>query len=888
MRAAVREWLARVRTVFRPAREDRDLEEELRVHVEMAKEDARHRAESPEDAESAARGALLRAGGVAQAMEALRDQRGVPWLEGFARDLRHGSRMLARSPGFTLVAIATLSAALGLCLTLFRVVNAYVIRSLPYPGASRLYSVSFGTPGQSLPRGLDGVDWSALDDVVEHRLAWDLDMFFLLGGDHPEAVRGAWISPGFLQALGARVERGRALGASDFSTTGPAPVLISHRLWAGRFSGDPNIVGRSIRAYVSDRPDEPETLTIAGVLSGDFWHVNPYTDVLAPLRAPAHPYMVKLREGVDPRSASDRLTELVRSAIASVPDGWRADLVSVHARYVKEMRPLLGAVGAAASMVLLIACANVAVLLLVRALRRRSEMAIRLALGASRARLARLLALEALVLATAAAALGLAASSLISYGLAPTLEHHLGRRLPGGVPALASDGSVVWAAIASGAIVALVLTAASLSALWRVPMGPAESGGRSASSGPGTRRTRSVLVACEIAGALALLVGSGLTVETTLRLLRLDLGFRPAGVVTASVGLRQRSYPDAARRADFYERFLRRLDERGDGGPAALSDHWVLQSVRPRPVESAGEARVAAEAAVLGVSAGYFATLGIEILDGGTFASQDRVGGEAVVVVSESLARRLWPRARAVGQRLLVADPHREGAVAADARPHLVVGVVRDVRQVDTDDGQVRPDTHALDAYVALLQNPGRFAYVYAPHPSTTSVRAAEEAIREGVAELDPEAAMGSARTLEAALDEVLARPRRMAWLFSGFAAFSVLLALLGAYGAVAYAVGQREREIGIRMAVGADRPAVTRLFVREGAPLLAWGLAAGLLASILLGRALQSQLFGVSPAEPGVLAVLTAAFASCGWLALWWPARRAATVDPARVLRTE
>ena len=865
----LREWVIRLWATLWPNRRDAELEEELRAHLEIASEQERRRDSSTEDAR---RAAAIRFGGMAQTMDALRDQRGLPWLDGVRRDLHYAWRGIARNPGFTLVATATLGAGLTLCLTVVTVVNAYLIRPLPYPTADRLYSVVLAGAGPDQPRGLADIDWRALDGMVEHRIAWDLDMYYLLGGAYPERTPGAWVTPGFLQALGLRAERGRVLEKADFTPGGPTNVMISHRLWASRFGNDPNVVGRTFKAYVSDRPDEPETLTVVGVLA-DFWHLNIYTDVLGPLRAPSYPYLVTLRDGVDPRSAADRVSALVRNSRQNLPEGWRATLVPLQARYAEEMRPLLKAVAMSAALVLLIACANVAVLLLVRSARRRHEVAIRLALGASRARLARLLAFEAFLLGGMATALGLGASGLLTRGLAPLIEQRLGRRVPGGESALALDGTLLLVALAGGILLTLVLTLAPLVTLRSTTVTPAlKSGGRGATEGRGPRRLRSALIACEIAAALALLVGSALMIQSSMRMLGTDPGFRASGVLTTTVGLRARSYPDAVSRAEFYARLLRRLDERTSGGSVALSDAWPLQQVRPIRVESAGEHTSLAEAGVVRVSAGYFATLGIPFRDGVSFAAQDRVGGEPVVVVSESLAHRLWPGARAVGQRLRISNSDDRATNAANGTLHVVVGVVQDVKQVDYDDGQVQADANQLDAYVPLLQDAGRFAFIYTRHFSD-----APDALRLTVAELDREAAVGPPESLASALDEARNGPRQLAWLLSAFAAFAALLALLGVYSVIAYGVRQREREIGVRLMVGADPRAVTRLFVREGSPLVACGLAGGLLGAAALGQALRSQLFGVEPMDPGVLAATTALFAMCGWLALWWPARRAA-----------
>jgi hypothetical protein len=239
-------------------------------------------------------------------------------------DLRGAFRTLLRARGFSTTVVVTLSLGLTLCTAVLASVNAYLVRGLPYPSAERLYSIHYSAPGSDEPDDLETVNWGSLADIVEHPIAWDLDMFYLVGDDHPESAPGAWVTPDFVAGLGVKPALGRGLDASAFVPGSPQVALISHRLWQGRFGGDPAIVGRHFDAYVSDRPDEAERFTIVGVLAPDFWHMNPYTDILAPLRAATYPYMARLREGVTPAAAADRITALVRAERPGVPQGWHA------------------------------------------------------------------------------------------------------------------------------------------------------------------------------------------------------------------------------------------------------------------------------------------------------------------------------------------------------------------------------------------------------------------------------------------------------------------------------------------------------------------------------------------------------------------------------------
>jgi putative ABC transport system permease protein len=789
-------------------------------------------------------------------------------------ELRIVLRRYLGARGFTAVAVPTLALGIALNATSLAVVNAYLFKALPYPESSRLHSIRYVPPDWNPPRGFHSLDWGALRDMVEHPIAWDLDMFYLVGGEHPERAPGAWVTPGFMEGLGVRAAIGRSFSSEDFDPGSPQVALIADRLWRGRFGGDPAVVGRRFDAYVSDRPEEAETFTVVGVLPAGFWHVNPYTQVLVPLRVPTHPYMVRLREGVAPADVESRVAALVRHGIPDLPAGWRVAVRSVHGEYVARVRPVLSAVAGAAALVLLIACANVAFLLLVRATRREKEIALRMALGAGRGRIARLLALEGLVLGGAATAVGLALTWIALRWLPPIVQRLLERPAPGGDSAIAVDGFVLGAALLCCAATTSTFALAPLLASWRTSLSRAmQSGGRGA-EGRGSRRIRSMLIAVEVAGSLTLLVGCGLMVRSVARLVAVDLGYRTERVLAASLALRERSHPTDEARSAFYARLLPRLSGVPGVEAAGLASWPAVFPPRPQPIEAdgaSGPSRL--EAGVVAVSPGYFATLGVPLAEGRDFTLADRLGAEPVALVSRTLADRLWPGRSAVGARL------RASGRDAASPWRTVVGVVRDVRQAPTDEDPA-------DMYVPLLQAPGRFAPLYAR--ASGPPLAALPALRRVLKEIDPEASLDVTGVLSEIAEERLARPRFLAGLLLTFAALAAALALLGTYGVIAYAVRQREHEIAVRMAVGADARAVTALFVRQGARILGAGVAAGLCGATLIGRALEAQMFGVQPADPSTLILASAAFVIAGLVAVWWPARRAASTDPALALRQE
>jgi predicted permease len=781
-------------------------------------------------------------------------------------------RSLAQARGFTFTTIITLGAGLALCLIVAAVANAYLVRPLPYPAADRLFNIQYAPPNQNPPRGLAALDWASLQDIAEHAIAWDLDMFYLLGGSYPESAPGAWVTPGYVQGFGVRAALGRDLTAADFEPGRPAVALISHRLWQSRFGGDPDVLGRRLSVYVSDRPNEPESIEIVGVTRPDFWHVNPYTEVLAPLRATAFPYMLQLREGVPPQLAEQRVTTLVQSAQPAAPP---ARLIAFQSGYVAAIRPVLWAIGAAAALVLVIACANVAVLMLIRSQRREREVMVRVALGASRAQVLRMLCAEALALGTAATIVGVSLALVALRAVVPFIEGFLERRVPRGAGAIAFDPQLAAVAITCGFAATVAFSLIPAIGLWKQSLAPSiAAGGRGTTFAGARSRSRSFLIGLEVAVSLTLLAGALLMTISAQRMLAVEFGFQAEGVTTAGISLRQQSYPDLQTRVPFYERLIDRVSTLSPGRTVAMGDWWPLQAPPRRHFETS--ASTSAQGGVLGVSSGYFDALGIRIAAGRSFSSTDRIGSEPVVVVSESLARRLWA-GNAIGQTVRISTLPQTGV--PETLVSRVVGVAADVRQT-------HDDTDLLDAYLPLLQTAGRFTFLYLPVSAMTP--SWERDLRESVADLDAEVAVGAPRPLQSAIDQEHLKPRVLAWMLSAFAAFAALLALLGMYGVVSYAVRQREREIAVRIAIGADRRSVMGLFVRQGGLVLALGVVAGAAGALGMGRILDAELYGVGRGDPVVIGSAAVLLGAAGLAAIWWPARRAASTNPAAVLKAE
>jgi predicted permease len=799
-------------------------------------------------------------------------------MGGFVNDLRLAVRSLRKAPGLTVGVILTLALGMTLCLTASMVIKAYLLEGLPYPHAERLFSIRYAEPGGDAPESLERLDWRSLDDVIEHRVAWDLDVFYLLGGENAEAIRGAWVTDGFMQGLGIVPVIGQSFAAEDFQSGGPNLALISHRVWVTRFAGDPGVVGKTFSAYVSDRPQEAEAFRIVGVLPQSFWHLNPYTDILTPLRAPTYPYLARLQPGVTADYAATRIAALVRGG-GGVAQDWRPQVLSTHGEYVARTRPVLESVMVSGALVFLVACANVAGLLIVRGIRRRKEVAVRTALGARSSAIARMLLAEGIVMAAAAITLAVVASTWIVGWLAPALQQQLGRTAPGGAAAFALDMKALAIAAAVAAFTAVICSLAPLAPLAYRPILPLlQTGARGATDSRGSLRLRTALIVLEIAASVTLAVCSMLMIRTVVAMGRTDLGFRADHVLLSSLTLRQNRYPDAESRREVMERALTRLAAIPGVDTVALSMAWPVQQGGTYPVEGTGASgRMQARASIDRVTAAYFSTLAIKLVSGRVFDRSDTAGSEQVAVVSETLARRLWPSGDAVGSRIRM--PSEDDAGRETAVERLVIGVVRDVRQGPSDDD-------FADIYESFAQSPSRFAFALLRTAGDPAASA--NPLRAAFREIDPEIVVQNPRALSTIVSELTSRPRFMASVFAVFAIAAAVLTLVGVYGVIAYAVRQREREVAVRMALGAQPSGVTALFLRQGAPLLLAGILLGALGARAAGRLLQNQLFGVSGGDLGALAGAAALFAAAGLAAIWWPARRAAVTDPAIVLRSE
>ena len=806
-------------------------------------------------------------------------QRRWPGFGDLMRETRLAWRALRRTPTFTGVTVISLGLGLALTATTLAITNAYLLRSLPYPGGERLFHVMYAPPGPYEPRGMTALDWSALSDVVDAPVTSGGDAFFIGEGAETFFVRATRASPGFMTGLGVRPVIGGVFSEEDYKPGGPEVALIGHALWRSRFNADPNIVGREVRARPESQVSGAINLRIIGVLPQGFWFGRTSglpVEMIVPLRAPARTYLVRLRAGVPVAFAEQRITEAARRVGSDFrPDWTGVHLVSAHERYVAELRPLLVGINTATALVFLLVAANVAILMLLRAMRRQKEVAVRVALGASNRHLLQMLIAEAGLIGGGAVALAVALTALALRSLAPMIEARMGKPPPGGTSALMVDLPVLLATVGIALVVGFALAVIPL--LVRRRFAPGDGLRRStisATDGPAMRRLRSTLIALEVAGAFALLAGGGLMIRSVLNLLRTDLGFDPAHVARVSVTLPS-TYREPAAQAQFFTTLAQRL--------AALNPASALGSSFPPFYEShqrhfesdatAGEAR---SIGGLTVGAGYFAVHGIELRQGREFTLDDGSAAEPVAILSESLARQLWPESSALGRRIRGIEVSEPNAPVGPWR--TVIGVARDVRQTYTD-------ADLRDVYFPFLQSPTRFGNVQVRTDRAGGVSAVR--IAALVAELDPFVRVGELRTL-ASEDQHFERARFMTGLVGGFALFATLLALLGIYGVTAYAVRQREREIAIRVALGATHRAVVALFLREGGRVLGAGVALGLGLTAAASRLIESHVHGVRPFDVTALAGAGVVLLACGLAATWWPVRRAAGADVVAALKTE
>src|SRR5688572_8202230 len=491
-----------------------------RVDAELRREMEDHRA---------AMGDPRQFGNPRRLREDAHDVWGWGWLDHLARDFRLAIRTLRRTPGFTLVGVTSLAVGFALTASTVAVLNAYLLRSLPYAEADRLYNVRYAPPGPWEPGNIQALDWRSVEDVVEFPITAAGDTFYVADGGFTQTVRGLRTGLGLIEGLGVRAALGRTLAAPDFKPSSDRVALMGYALWRDRYGSDPSMLGRQIRTE-QETGGRVESFQIVGVLPPDFYFgrdSSARADLVIPLTEPRRTYMVRLREGVPPAFAEQRLTEAARAVATGLPAAWSGvQLDSAHERYVGPLRPVLTGITVAAGLVLVVVCANLAVLMVLRAVRRQKEIAVRAALGAERRHIARMLVAEGAVLCVTALGLALVLTRWLLGALAPVIETELGRPAPGGASAIAVDGTVLVIVGTVGVLVALGLPFLPLLTPWQRRLAEAlRTVGTSATDARMLRHLRSGLIAFEIAGTLVLFIGCGLLLRSAVTMLRTDLGF---------------------------------------------------------------------------------------------------------------------------------------------------------------------------------------------------------------------------------------------------------------------------------------------------------------------------------------------------------------------------
>jgi predicted permease len=871
-----------LKLAVRPRAVEQDVDEELRFHLEMRAATLERDGLSPAEAQAAAEREFgdvtrVREECVRIGHEREREMRRSLLWDALVQDVRYAVRMLRRAPGFTLVAVLTLALGIGATTSIFSVVRGVLLRPLPFAAPERLVRVWQASPAQSLARGtispLDLDDWKARQRSFEDLGSWwyveGMSGANLSGDGEPQRIPAAFVSDGFFSTLGVAPRLGRVLFSEDHHPGHDTVVVISHGLWQRRFGGAPDVLGRTLTL-------DGVPHTVVGVMPPGFTFPSERVDLwISQSRIAEHSIprqrqvrwlsvVGRLKPGVSLEAVRSELNGLSQQLADEYPatnlqfNG--ATVLPLHEAMTGDVRVgllvLLGAVG----FLLLIACVNVANLMLTRSTARERELAVRAAMGAGPGRLVGQLLTESLVLALLGGALGLMVAVwgtelLLSFSVKqlPRLQEV---RVDGAVLVFAL-GSTLFTGVLFGLMPALRAGSPRLAPVLRSGRGLVGGGGA---------RLRGALVVTEVALAVVLAAGAGLAVRSLLSLLSVDPGFRPQGAVVVSFSA---SSPHPL--TQYIGAVLERvravpgvqvagtaknlpLEGSGEPYPVLLADH---------PLATAADAP---RANFLHVSNDYFRALGIPLLRGRTFTAQDTAQAPSVLVVNEAFARRFFPGEDAVGKAFQEGD--------------VIVGVVGDVRQ----ESLAEPAPPIV--YLHVLQNARSHVDLVVRGEGAPLQLAA--AVRQAIWSVNPDQTITRITTLEEVVGESVSRPRLITALLGLFAVLALVLGAVGIYGVLAYTVGQRQREIGVRLALGARPQEVLRMVLKSGMGLAGTGVALGVVGALALSRVMSSILYGVAPHDPltfGVVAVLLLGVALVACLV---PARRAMRVDPAVTLRAE
>lgn len=885
MLVGTRTLLSRIRAWISPRQGDAEFAVEVNSHLEMLTEENIRRGMTPEEAQRAAK---LRLGGITQLRETDRELRGLPFFEMLAQDTRFAFRMLRKSPGFAAIAILTLALGIGANTAIFSVVYAVLLKPLPYERPEQLFTVfQQQAKDERMATGWSYVLFNELrsqNHVFEEVAGNQFHQLTLSGRGEPFLVDTSVVTPEFFSVFKPRPILGRAFLPEDGKPGAPATVVLSENLWRAAFAAEPNVVGTSINL-------DKHSYEVIGIMpavfrfpqmtdSDQLWIPLAHDPLFGPWmsRQGGHWLRVtaRLKAGITLAQARAELDALGERFAQEYPDrqtGWVVRMSPLQQVLVGEVKPallvLLGAVG----LVLMIACANIANLLLARGTARAQEFALRSTLGAGRGRLIRQLMSETMVLGLLG---GVAGIALAYWGL-----HGLAALMPGDLPqvnAIRVDYSVLGFAVllSALAVCGFGLTPAFLVANSDLQGTLREDSGRSGKSAGG-RRARSILAAGELALAMVLLVAAGLLLRSFAKLTSVNPGFDTQNLVKANISLPRFQYATSQQWLIFSNELLARvqaepgLQAAALAVPTPLADGFVNLAfdIPGRPSLSGADVRTADYAAV---SDEYFRVMRIPLLEGRAFETHDIQSAPRVAIISKVFARMYFANEDPIGKEITFGFPP-DGDAA-----RRIVGVVGDVR-----DQALGSEPTAM-MYVPYAQAPFPGADIVVR--SSMDERSVAAAIRRVTATLDKDLPVSAVGTMSEVIDASVAQPRFRTLLLALFAGMAVVLAATGIFGVFSYSVSCRTREIGVRVALGATRATIVRMVLREIFTLTLAGLSAGLLAAFAATRLLGHLLFGVSAGDPVTLAIVSVVLVAVAALAGYVPVRRAMRVDPMEALR--
>lgn len=872
----IRVFRLRLRSLLLSEQVEHELDEELRHHLERQIEQNIAAGMSPEDARHSALGDF---GGVEQRKEECRDVRGLVLVDAVRQDLGYALRTLSKSPAFTAVAVLSLGLGIGANTAIFTFVNAALLKPLPYPQADRIVALrqrALETKVTTFVHPVGFVEWRDRAQSFETLAIGQPLPVNTDGSDGPEMVSGFWSTADLFRVFGVAPALGHAFTDEESeSGRGAARVVVlSHDYWQRQFGADPQVVGRTIRVGRGQG-------TVVGVMPAGFRVGTLNIDVYYPLPldrnkpvgSRSYHCYGRLRPGVSVEAARAEMAVIAEQVGREhlVEKGWGVEVLELRDSLVRDNRLALLLLLGVVVFVLLIACANLAGLLLTRGVGRRSELALRAALGASRLRLLQQLVVESLVLAVMGGALGLLLGALASRGLVFLAEDAVAF---GQMADVRLDARVLAFTVALSLLTAIVF---GLAPAWQVSHFNLQAAlaerGRGGSDSRGQQRVRAALVTGEVALAVVLLAGAGLLLRTVSNLFQVKLGFEPEQVLTMRMFLTD----DAPRRANLVESILDRVETlpgvRAVGTIQFLPlGGWTNNGPfhfvgRPKPADPKSM-----ESDVSTVSRGYFEAMGIPLVRGRSFDRRDRMESPRVAVVNQAFVDRYCPREDPLGQ-IILGD-------WANPRPTEIVGVVGDIRHNGLT-AEPRPTV-----FLAQAQVPGYITYVVVR--TSGDVQGMAASVRREIQQVDRNQAVSAVQPMRQYVSAALARPRLYAVLLGAFAALALVLSAVGLYGLMAYAVSRRTHEIGIRMALGAQPTDVLRSILGQGTRLVVMGLAFGTLCAMALSRLLNTLLYGVSPSDPLTYAGATVVLGGVTLAAAFVPARRASRVDPILALRYE